>query len=186
MANFKRVGYGIVEPNHLSAQRNGQIYAQLPAKSTITQIENGQFLKYDYASGEVNTTGAGEWLLAFDEIKNYPVDEQGLKYFCLKKENMVDGVITPRLFATHVGDTYTTNTIVGPNTSATAEFDSQVEIAKGDQLVINEDATQGAVGFLRPVGEEETPTGQIWQVVSDANYTVPDGLSAGLKLQRIQ
>ena len=29
---MKRIGYGQVEPNHLSAQRNGQIYAQLPAK----------------------------------------------------------------------------------------------------------------------------------------------------------
>ena len=28
MANMKRIGYGQVEPNHLSAQRNGQIYAQ--------------------------------------------------------------------------------------------------------------------------------------------------------------
>ena len=28
-------GYGQVEPNHLSAQRTGQIYAQLPAKADI-------------------------------------------------------------------------------------------------------------------------------------------------------
>ena len=27
MATIKRIGYGQVEPNHLSAQRNGQIYA---------------------------------------------------------------------------------------------------------------------------------------------------------------
>ena len=30
MATIKRVGFGQVEPNHLSAQRNGQVYAQLP------------------------------------------------------------------------------------------------------------------------------------------------------------
>ena len=28
---MKRIGFGQVEPNHLSAQRTGQIYAQLPA-----------------------------------------------------------------------------------------------------------------------------------------------------------
>ena len=28
-------GYGQVEPNHLSAQRTGQIYAQLPANKDI-------------------------------------------------------------------------------------------------------------------------------------------------------
>ena len=32
---IKRVGFGQVEPNHLSAQRTSQIYAQLPAKSYI-------------------------------------------------------------------------------------------------------------------------------------------------------
>ena len=32
-------GYGQVEPNHLSAQRTGQIYAQLPAKAGIEVLE---------------------------------------------------------------------------------------------------------------------------------------------------
>lgn len=41
MATIKRIGFGQVEPNHLSAQRTGQIYAQLPAANTITQLENG-------------------------------------------------------------------------------------------------------------------------------------------------
>ena len=30
MALMAKKGYGQLEPNHLSAQRNGQIYAQLP------------------------------------------------------------------------------------------------------------------------------------------------------------
>ena len=42
-----RTGFGQVEPNHLSAQRTGQIYAQLPAKSDINILENGQFVKYN-------------------------------------------------------------------------------------------------------------------------------------------
>jgi hypothetical protein len=46
---MERIGYGQVEPNHLSAQRTGQIYAQLPAASDLTTLENGQFVKYDYA-----------------------------------------------------------------------------------------------------------------------------------------
>ena len=41
-------GYGQVEPNHLSAQRTGQIYAQLIADKDLGVIENGMFLKYDY------------------------------------------------------------------------------------------------------------------------------------------
>ena len=61
MAQIDRIGFGQVEPNHLSAQRTGQIYAQLPAATAITTLENGQFAKYDYATGEVNYTGAGEY-----------------------------------------------------------------------------------------------------------------------------
>ena len=41
MATISRIGFGQVEPNHLSAQRTAQIYAQLPAKSDINILENG-------------------------------------------------------------------------------------------------------------------------------------------------
>ena len=41
---FVENGYGQVEPNHLSAQRTGQIYAQLPAAQDIEVLENGQFV----------------------------------------------------------------------------------------------------------------------------------------------
>ena len=37
-ATYVERGYGQVEPNHLSAQRTAQIYAQLPAASTIAAI----------------------------------------------------------------------------------------------------------------------------------------------------
>ena len=59
-ASFVKRGYGQVEPNHLSAQMTGQIYAQLPAAADIDILENGQFVKYDYAHKVVNFTGAGE------------------------------------------------------------------------------------------------------------------------------
>lgn len=70
-AAFVERGYGQVEPNHLSAQRTGQIYAQLPAAATIDMLENGQFVKYDYKEGEVNFSGAGEWMLVYNEVKTY-------------------------------------------------------------------------------------------------------------------
>ena len=68
---MKRIGFGQVEPNHLSAQRTAQIYAQLPAKSDINILENGQYVKYDYAAGVVDFTGAGEWMMVFNEVKLY-------------------------------------------------------------------------------------------------------------------
>ena len=38
---YVEFGYGQVEPNHLSAQRTGQIYAQLPANPDILILEQG-------------------------------------------------------------------------------------------------------------------------------------------------
>lgn len=70
-AQFVEVGYGQVEPNHLSAQRTSQIYAQLPADPAIEVLEQGQFVKYDYAAGLVNFTGKGEWMLVYNETKLY-------------------------------------------------------------------------------------------------------------------
>ena len=70
-ATFVQHGYGQVEPNHLSAQRTGQIYAQLPADKSINKLENGQFVKYNYAKGCVDFAGPGEWMLVFNEVKVY-------------------------------------------------------------------------------------------------------------------
>ena len=71
MAEMKRIGFGQVEPNHLSAQRNGKIYAQLPADSALSVLENGRFVKYDYAKGKIDLVGEGEWMLVFNEVKLY-------------------------------------------------------------------------------------------------------------------
>lgn len=83
-ASYVEFGYGQVEPNHLSAQRTGQIYAQLPAAKDIQILEQGQFVKYDYAAngngiGEVNFTGKGEWMMVYNEIKLYRNHPDGTK-----------------------------------------------------------------------------------------------------------
>ena len=93
-ASYVEYGYGQVEPNHLSAQRNGQIYAQLPADPAIEVLEQGQFVKYDYASGLVNFTGAGEWMLVFNEIKLYR-DGQSDCEFAMKKDDDVARIYSP-------------------------------------------------------------------------------------------
>jgi hypothetical protein len=90
-------GYGQVEPNHLSAQRTGQIYAQLPANKDIDVLENGQFVKYDYAAangGEVNFTGKGEWMLVFNEIKLYREHQMDCE-FAMKKGDYVARIYSP-------------------------------------------------------------------------------------------
>ena len=93
MADFKRVGFGQVEPNHLSAQRNGQIYAQLPLDKSDAKyniLENGQFMKYDYKDGKVSLSGdIGEYMLVYNEVKVYD-ERDSYKDFAMIKENYVD------------------------------------------------------------------------------------------------
>ena len=92
MATISRIGFGQVEPNHLSAQRTAQIYAQLPAKSDINILENGQFVKYDYAAGVCDFTGEGEWMLVYNEVKLYDdFWRETYKDFALIKDHYTPG-----------------------------------------------------------------------------------------------
>ena len=100
---YVEMGYGQVEPNHLSAQRTAQIYAQLPADASIEKLEQGQFVKYDYAAkdandnptgGLVNFTGAGEWMLVYNEIKLYRENQLDCE-FAMVKDNYQARVYSP-------------------------------------------------------------------------------------------
>ena len=162
MANITRIGYGQVEPNHLSAQRTGQIYAQLPADG-IDMLENGQFVKYDYASGKVNFTGEGEWMLVLNEVKLYD-ERETYKDFVMKKGNYVGEVMVPRVFKTNVGDIYTTNMV-----------DSKINMVEGTTKL-----APNATGVLTTAGDNAE---MIWKVVKV--YTLADG-QAAVKLQRIK
>ena len=103
-AGYVEFGYGQVEPNHLSAQRTGQIYAQLPANKDISILEQGQFVKYDYAAngngiGEVNFSGDGEWMLVYNEIKLYRNHPDGSKQwdceFAMLKDDYQARIYSP-------------------------------------------------------------------------------------------
>lgn len=170
-------GYAQVEPNHLSAQRTGAIYAQLPCKSDIEVLENGQFVKYNYPEGVVDFTGKGEWMLVFNEVKVY-YDRDTDADFAMKKSNYVARVygadnsfmpentnMVPRVFKTEIGDIFTTNAVQN----------KIEELKKGDTLTVGED------GFLKKT--EGASEGMIWQVAKI--YTLGD-LQPAVKVQRIQ
>ena len=96
-AAYVERGYAQVEPNHLSAQRTGQIYAQLPAASDINVLENGQFVKYDYEKGLVNFAGPGEWMLVYNEVKLYREGQDECEFA------MVKGNYNARVYAPSTG-----------------------------------------------------------------------------------
>lgn len=158
-----RDGYGQLEPNHLSAPRNGQVYGQLPAAEGIDVLEQGMFVKYDYAAGEVNFTGEGPWMLVFNEEKLYDERFQMHKHFALKREDFYDGQLYSRVMAVVPGDLFTTNM-----------FAEGTEVKVGDKLKV------GAKGVLE-VGEAAAGE-HVFKVVKE--YTMPDGQPA-VKVQVI-
>ena len=190
---MKRVGYGQVEPNHLSAQRTGQIYAQLPAKSDINLLENGQFVKYNYADGVVDFEGEGEWMLVYNEVKLYDAPwRESYKDFAMIKDNYTPGSDTithdglgpfkgqmvPRLFKTNIGDIFTTNCLEKANTSGKAEV-TLTDLTVGDVV-----APTKTNGYLKKSDSGTTTDDTVmkWQVVKLT--TMPDG-QAAVKLMRI-
>lgn len=188
---IKRVGFGQVEPNHLSAQRTAQIYAQLPAKDDIDILENGQYVKYNYAKGVVDFEGPGEWMMVFNEVKLYDDRwRESYKDFAMIKEHYTPGSnithegigpfkgqMTPRVIKTNVGDIYTTNAVGAGNTSGKAEY-AGIDLDLGDKLVVN--ATDG---FLKKADGDVANADMVWQVVKV--YTMPDGQPA-VKVMRIK
>ena len=93
-ASYVEYGYGQVEPNHLSAQRTAQVYAQLPADASINVLEQGQFVKYNYAKGVVDFEGAGEWMLVYNEIKLYREHQMDCE-FAMIKDNYQARIYSP-------------------------------------------------------------------------------------------
>ena len=166
MALLVKEGFGQLEPNHLSAQRNGQIYAQLPCESSMEDLQNAQFVKYDYAEGEVNFTGEGEWMLVFNEVKLYD-PRHSYKDFALQKKNCVGGEMVPRVMKTMVGDIFTTN-LVDPK-------EKEGTLAAGDKLIVG---TGGILEYSASPAEGL----MVWQVAKV--YTMADGQPA-VKIQRI-
>ena len=223
----KRIGYGQVEPNHLSGIVEGRIYAQLPAatistssgKTTITpitQLEQGQFAKYDYAKGVVNFDGDGEFYLVYNEEKLYDERYQSHKDFVLKNEDFTTGnfhsgigkneitldntttppttslsadgkFIYPRLIGTNVGDVITTNTIHEDNTSNTAE----VTIGDDTELVVGTYLQPStSTGFLEVLKNNSTVVTSLTSVSGMVWKIVRvykmPDGQAGYKIQRVQ
>jgi hypothetical protein len=181
---MKRIGFGQVEPNHLSAKGNGKIYAQLPAAKSISVLENGMFAKYDYANNEVNFTGDGEWMLVLNEVKlyddawRYYGENNGLYAgYAMESKNFMGGEMVPRLFKTDIGDIFTTNCLVAAGAAGT-EVDMG-EIKVGDYLEIKENGYLG----VAPDADPAMWWGQLWKVVK--YYTMPDGQD-GVKIQRVK
>lgn len=167
MALLDKKGYGQVEPNHLAGQKSGMIFAQLPVANGIDTVQNGMFMKYDVAAGEINLNGNGEYMLVYSEVKLYDPRET-YKDFVLTKDQSVDGKIYPRLIGTFPGDIITTNLV-------------DMETAKGTRAkkFLQVDSTTGILKEAS-VPEDELA---LWQVVKET--TMPDGQYA-LKIVKVR
>ena len=202
---FTREGYGQVEPNQLSAQKTGQIYASLPLHKDVKVLQNGEFMFYDYATGTVNANATvGEPMLVFNEIKLYePCRQTSYKDFAMIRVG--DNYVTSRKATAAYGensDNAQAATIdpahseygyrmdgIAPRLFKTNVGDIYttnmvkvgVEYVAGDLLAPKKDDTSKTL-----VLEKITDASQekmVWQVAKV--YTMPDG-QPGLKIQRVQ
>ena len=168
MALLVKEGFGQLEPNHLSAQRNGQIYAQLPCAASMETLENASFIKYDYANNECNLTGDGEWMLVYNEVKLYD-PKHSYKDFVYRKTDFTDKKMYPRVMKTMPGDIFTTN-LVDNGT-------------KGSDLAVKDKLTVAASTGVLTYNASPAAEDMVWQVVKV--YTLADGQKA-VKVQRIK
>ena len=207
---FTRNGYGQVEPNQLSAQKTGQIYASLPLASDVDILQNGEFMYYDYKSGTVTADGEGEPMLVFNEVKLYePFWQTSYKDFAMIRVG--DNYVTSRLATAGYGDGAETKGVT-PNPGhsdwqagyrmdgiAPRLFKTNV----GDIFTTNMVETGASITYsqgdtlkLKKVPKAADKTGNTLVLSKDGNidalefvvakvYTMPDG-QQGLKLQRIK
>ena len=161
------IGYRQVEDNHLSAKRDGRVYAQLPAASSIEKLEQGTFVKYDYENGEVNFTGDGPWFMVYNEEKLYDERHQMHRDYAMLKEDCLDGVMTPRVLGMVAGDIFTTNNLTD------GSYTVGDEVAPNASGVLDKTAATAAksAGTL------------VCKVVKE--FTMPD-MQPAVKLQVIQ
>ena len=207
---FTRNGYGQVEPNQLSAQKTGQIYASLPLASDVDILQNGEFMYYDYKSGTVTADGKGEPMLVFNEVKLYePFWQTSYKDFAMIRVG--DNYVTSRLATAGYGDGAETKG-VAPNPGhsdwqagyrmdgiAPRLFKTNVgDIFTTNMVETGNEITysQGDTLKLKKVPKAADKTGNTLVLSKTGNidalefvvakvYTMPDG-QPGLKLQRIK
>ena len=210
---FTRVGYGQVEPNQLSAQKTGQIYASLPLDNNVKVLQNGEFMYYDYASGKVtadpkNAKAPGEPMLVFNEIKLYePFWRTSYKDFAMIRVG--DNYVTSKLATEKYGSgSSNTGATITPahteygyrmNGIAPRLFKTNIgDIYTTNMVDLGNNDKVYAVGdFLAPKKNAESNTLVLTKVESSAAdteamlwvvaqvYTMPDGQD-GLKIQRVR
>ena len=211
ITGFKRNGYGQVEPNQLSAQKTGQIYASLPLNKDVKILQNGEFMYYDYATGTVTAvdkdggTPIGEPMLVFNEVKLYePFWQTSYKDFAMIRVG--DNYVTSRLATERYDDgALNTGATIDPHTEYGYRMDgiaprlfktnigdvfttnmvkTGVDYEEG-KYVAPEAVDNGGYKtlVLAPVADATAVDGMLW-VIAKA-YTMPDG-QHGIKIQRVQ
>ena len=207
---FTRNGYGQVEPNQLSAQKTGQIYASLPLASDVDILQNGEFMYYDYKSGTVTADGKGEPMLVFNEVKLYePFWQTSYKDFAMIRVG--DNYVTSRLATAGYGDGAETKGVT-PNpghsdwqagyrmdgiaprlfktnvgdifTTNMVETGAEITYAQGDTLKLKK-VSKAADKTGNTLVLSKTGDIDALEFVVAKVYTMPDG-QQGLKLQRIK
>lgn len=96
----------VVELNHVSAVRTGDIKAQYELETGLNEVEQGMLLVVDEVAKEVSLPADGtEYVMLHASEERVYESHLGRKSFSLKKPNL------PRMYKLAVGDIFETNCV---------------------------------------------------------------------------
>lgn len=106
------MAYGVVEFNHVAAQKTGRVFAQLPASSGLAtavsnMLENGLIVVYDNEAGVVRAPVTGD---SADSLRLHKSAEKLYNKFANELSDFALDLtqdVLPRVYALESGDTYT-------------------------------------------------------------------------------
>lgn len=156
MARLAKAGtYSVVETNHVSAVRTGNIKAQYPMEAGLEALENGMIITVNDAAKTIGIAGATDTIYLHASEERIYEDHLGRNSFVLTRPNY------PRALKLEEGDIFETNAVSYAGGSGTAaEALTAAKLLKAGEVDVNGDIKLAAAGRFSVVEWVTLPNGE--------------------------